>query len=271
MASAASCCSTGPHAKAVRVCDPCHRRKVSCDLLRPTCSACAKYSKNKPDHVCTYGPGAALPGQPKVRRDPSARGSDGSEEDSLMPAKTRSKTREAQQGHADMEGQKRGETEADSSEVEESSSSMEDTPNDCANRPIPARLSLPTSFPTFPSTLPPLPSLPRGDSPVPSPVTPQTPYFTSVFSPLPSPELVASSAPALSPRPSSSGERGAARRSSFPDHEVLFARDFLAEAQRGLARLSVSPPMTARREGDFGQAGRPFEWEEQFDDVFAWG
>ncbi|GAA5827190.1 hypothetical protein JCM11251_001159 [Rhodosporidiobolus azoricus] len=267
MASAA-----GSHAKTVRVCDPCHRRKVSCDLARPTCTACAKYSRTRPEHVCTYGPSAAFPGETKqLRESSSGSAEDEVDEGSLDMAGTRSWTRRVRMERKCSVENGEAATGSTSSEMEDNSSSLEDSfDDDKPARPVPSRLLLATTFPTFPSTLPALPPFaPRCASPVPSPITPPTPYFTSVFSPLPSPEILISSAPAISPRPSSTEGKGGLRRASFPDHEVLLARDFLSEAQRGLARLSVSPPMTAGHEA-YGETARPLELEGQFEDVFAW-
>ncbi|PRQ77101.1 hypothetical protein AAT19DRAFT_12519 [Rhodotorula toruloides] len=52
----------------MKVCKPCHARKVLCDLARPVCSACLRYSKDRPSHRCEYGPNAALPGEAKSLR-----------------------------------------------------------------------------------------------------------------------------------------------------------------------------------------------------------
>ncbi|BGO88580.1 hypothetical protein NBRC10512_002670 [Rhodotorula toruloides] len=52
----------------MKVCKPCHARKVLCDLARPVCSACLRYSKERPSHRCEYGPNAAMPGEAKSLR-----------------------------------------------------------------------------------------------------------------------------------------------------------------------------------------------------------
>ncbi|GAA6052671.1 hypothetical protein JCM3770_003921 [Rhodotorula araucariae] len=55
-----------------KVCVPCQRRKVSCDLGRPVCGACRKYGKARPGHTCVYEEGAPLPGDAASRRASSA-------------------------------------------------------------------------------------------------------------------------------------------------------------------------------------------------------
>ncbi|BGP28460.1 hypothetical protein JCM10296v2_000194 [Rhodotorula toruloides] len=52
----------------MKVCKPCHARKVLCDLARPVCSACLRYSKDRPNHRCEYGPNAAMPGEARSLR-----------------------------------------------------------------------------------------------------------------------------------------------------------------------------------------------------------
>lgn len=39
-----------------------------CDLARPTCSACLRYGKGRPNHRCIYGPNAAAPSEAKFNR-----------------------------------------------------------------------------------------------------------------------------------------------------------------------------------------------------------
>ncbi|POY70576.1 hypothetical protein BMF94_6491 [Rhodotorula taiwanensis] len=51
---------TRPH----RVCEPCFKRKVLCDLVRPTCGACTRYSRNTPRHRCSYG-AHTVPSEPR--------------------------------------------------------------------------------------------------------------------------------------------------------------------------------------------------------------
>ncbi|BGP12348.1 hypothetical protein JCM10213_006521 [Rhodosporidiobolus nylandii] len=245
---AAASTSSG-YSKVVRVCDACHKRKVSCDLVRPSCSACIKYTKSRPGHVCTYGPGAAFPGEEKVKRaSPEDEGNC-----SLMPAKTRSATKALREIEAG--GDEAEQVEVDAGEAEPSS---EDEPiYKKRKHPALAPLCLPTTFPTFPATLPPLPSPVTHRAPTPPP-SPITPYFTSVFATVPAPELC--SPPVLSPRPASG-----MRRPSFPDHATLFDPAFLA-AQRSFAGLSVSPPSTS---GPYAPHPTAKPLEDELDGVFA--
>ncbi|GAA5982230.1 hypothetical protein JCM11641_006233 [Rhodosporidiobolus odoratus] len=266
-----------PYAKVVKVCSPCHSRKVSCDLVRPTCGACVKYSKHRPDHVCTYGPDAAQPGESKVRRTPEAllwedKGGKGKGA-SLLPSRTRAEARAlAALGVDDEDGRKV--EKADKVEGQGAFSYGVHSPRYrrmTVLRPVEPPVlpvikrrqvchSRPTTFAPFPLALP---SLPRTITPPPSPVTPVTPvtpYFTSVFAPTPSPELC--SPPVLSPRPSSG-----LRRPSFPDHATLFDPAFLA-AQRSFARLSVSPPSTSGGSGLISTAA-PLDLSDDFGAIFS--
>lgn len=48
--------------------------QVSCDLVRPTCGACERYRRNRPEHRCSYGAHTVtsaprLPGMPAVDAD----------------------------------------------------------------------------------------------------------------------------------------------------------------------------------------------------------
>ncbi|GAA6038639.1 hypothetical protein JCM8097_009460 [Rhodosporidiobolus ruineniae] len=237
---APACASSSPQAKPVKVCDvgsPSVSRslRVSCDLVRPSCGACVKYSKSRPNHVCTYGPNAALPGESKNRQNSSDGGGGGGDggggegaKGLLMPAKTRSATRALQGIMGDEELV---------DEPEEQP--IEQTKQHRVRPAPPPPLLLPTTYPTFPPTVPcALPSFPLPPLP-PSPValqtpTPHSPHFT-VFAPTPSPELI--SPPVLSPRPASAGH---ARRPSFPDEGVLFE----TQLRMDFARMSVSPPAT---------------------------
>ncbi|GAA5872711.1 hypothetical protein JCM1840_004496 [Sporobolomyces johnsonii] len=45
---------------------------VSCDLLRPSCSACNLYAKARPQHRCVYGLNQASPNQPEQGTSSSA-------------------------------------------------------------------------------------------------------------------------------------------------------------------------------------------------------
>lgn len=47
-----------------RVCDPCYKRKVSCDLARPTCGACTRFQRAHPEHRCSYSI-YAVPSEPR--------------------------------------------------------------------------------------------------------------------------------------------------------------------------------------------------------------
>ncbi|GAA6002625.1 hypothetical protein JCM10207_007599 [Rhodosporidiobolus poonsookiae] len=216
-------------AKGVRVCTPCHQRKVSCDLLRPSCTACIKYARSRPAHICEYGPGAANPGEAKSARDRLEAETE-QQLAALSPARTRSETKalDVFEHEADEEivGEERDEKvnpgEGEGHSIEEE--------RQIKPRPVLPRLSFPSSYPTFPLTLP-LPSLPRA----PLPPTPVTPHFVSVFAPTP-PTLAYSSSPVLSPRPASG-----VRRPSFPDEATLFDPRALAPVYLG-SRFSISPP-----------------------------
>ncbi|GAA5855065.1 hypothetical protein JCM8547_002367 [Rhodosporidiobolus lusitaniae] len=233
-----------------RVCLACHKRKVSCDLLRPTCTACKTYSRARPDHVCEYGPGAALPGESKREKDKSAP-VEQEQKASLMPAKTRSATRMYREISYGEEVEEEVSEEAEL-EVMDEKPAEQGPSSEPSRRLAPPPLSLPPSFPVFPSTLPPLPPPePQAQlSPLPSP---HTPYFTSVFSSTPSPEMC--SPPVLTPRPASGP-----RRLSLPD-EALFDPAYLA-AQRSFARLSVSPPSTAGAAKTYPAYLDPYEPDE---------
>jgi hypothetical protein len=41
--------------------------QVTCDLRRPSCSACVAYAKSKPEHACVYVSGTTLPDAPKMQ------------------------------------------------------------------------------------------------------------------------------------------------------------------------------------------------------------
>ncbi|BGP52594.1 hypothetical protein JCM8202v2_000150 [Rhodotorula sphaerocarpa] len=51
-----------------RVCETCARRKVTCDLGRPTCGACVRYARAHPDNRCVYAENATQ--VPARRRSP---------------------------------------------------------------------------------------------------------------------------------------------------------------------------------------------------------
>jgi hypothetical protein len=73
--------------------------QVSCDLLRPACTACVKYRKGRPTHVCVYGPDAAAPGQPKTQSGNTHGGGEAASDvgtAKLMPARTRGASRAIQ-------------------------------------------------------------------------------------------------------------------------------------------------------------------------------
>ncbi|GAA5862345.1 hypothetical protein JCM1840_004152 [Sporobolomyces johnsonii] len=165
---------------------------VSCDLLRPSCSACLLYAKARPHHCCVYGPNAANPGEPKHRRF-----SEGEVDRSalVLPTRLRSETGQTKPiceetpRASGLESLEVGGRKEDDHDVE---------------------------LPLLPHTLPPLPVSPSPvAASVPSPTSP-IPYFVSVFAPSSPDTPVPTPDPILSPHPTSDE-----RRPSLPDDECL--------------------------------------------------
>ncbi|GAA5951777.1 hypothetical protein JCM21900_001072 [Sporobolomyces salmonicolor] len=165
---------------------------VSCDLLRPSCSACLLYAKARPQHRCVYGPNAANPGEPKHRSF-----SEGEADRSalVLPTRLRSET-----------GQKKSICEGgpDASGLETPEVGQREEGDHVVELPL-LTLTLPPSL-VSPSSI---------AAPVPSPASPIS-YFVSVFAPSSPDTPVPTPAPILSPHPTSG-----VRHPSLPENECL--------------------------------------------------
>ncbi|BGP44410.1 hypothetical protein JCM10450v2_000222 [Rhodotorula kratochvilovae] len=169
-----------------KVCTPCQRRKVSCDLGRPACSACRKYGKARPAHECTYEEGAPLPAEATHRRASSA------EPAETFAGRTRAENK-ALQG-AEEPVQRAEGTEEDQEEHQEEgegevpATGICDGPSGCAHagEPEPEAEVEPAAIAEEPGPpvdippslrLPPLPSFPNSDEMPSTPALPITAQF----------------------------------------------------------------------------------------------
>ncbi|KPV78169.1 uncharacterized protein RHOBADRAFT_40713 [Rhodotorula graminis WP1] len=59
-----------------RPCDACRQRQVRCSRSRPICAACIKYSKKRPNHLCTFPTPAPVPRSPVKRPERTGAGAD---------------------------------------------------------------------------------------------------------------------------------------------------------------------------------------------------